>query len=98
VARTDAFINPFYLGDYDTLTTDSTKSTLGFIGAFQIIQSVGGEAPNSVFVPNPDVFAVSSHESELRQRRGFHAVACATLTITFSRREVAASRSCAALI
>jgi len=47
----DTFINPIYLGDYDGLSSDFTKGTSGFIGAFQVINSRG------VFVPNPDVKA-----------------------------------------
>jgi hypothetical protein len=51
IHATDGFINPFYLGDYDGLASDFEKSSPGFIGAFQIINSSG------VFVPNPDVVA-----------------------------------------
>jgi hypothetical protein len=51
IHATDAFINPFYLGDYDGLTSDFERASSGFIGAFQIVNSVG------VFVPNPDVVA-----------------------------------------
>jgi hypothetical protein len=53
---TDAFLVPAYMGDYDTLASDFTRSNRGFIGAFQIINSeLNGE---TVFVPNPDVKAV----------------------------------------
>jgi hypothetical protein len=46
---TDAVINPYYMGDYDTLTTDSTSSSgrPGFLGAFSRQDRYG----------NPDVFA-----------------------------------------
>jgi hypothetical protein len=56
IHATDALINRVYMGDYDTLATDFTRTTTGFIGAFQIINSeLDGE---TVFVPNPDVKAV----------------------------------------
>jgi hypothetical protein len=42
----DAVINPFYLGDYDGLTTDKTGAHSGFFGAFQIQNGL-----------NPDVFS-----------------------------------------
>ncbi len=48
---TDIFINPLYMGDYDTLSSDFTGATRGFIGAFQFINTEG------VFQPNPDVKA-----------------------------------------
>ncbi len=44
---TDALINPFYMGDYDSLTSDFTRANAGFLGAFQIL--VGDY--------NPDVFS-----------------------------------------
>lgn len=50
---TDDQINPFYFGDYDTVSSDGLLSTAGFIGAFQIVSAQGGK----VLVPNPDVFA-----------------------------------------
>ena len=40
-----------YLGDYDTLSSDFTGGTRGFIGAFQFINTT------DVFQPNPDVKA-----------------------------------------
>jgi hypothetical protein len=59
IHATDGFINPFYLGDYDVLASDSTQSSSGFIGAFQMMNTLGGLNGNSTPVPNPDVFAVS---------------------------------------
>jgi len=44
---TDRFINPTYMGDYDSLAGDFTQSRKGFIGAFQVIDKRG----------NPDVDA-----------------------------------------
>jgi hypothetical protein len=53
---TDAILVPAYMGDYDSLASDFTRRNMGFIGAFQIINSeLNGE---TVFVPNPDVKAV----------------------------------------
>ena len=46
---TDALINPAYMGDYDGLTSDFTKGTAGFIGAYEIM-SAGA---------NPDIRAFS---------------------------------------
>jgi hypothetical protein len=46
-----------YMGDYDGLASDATKAMPGFIGAFQIISTVGKTARSDVLVPNPDVFA-----------------------------------------
>jgi hypothetical protein len=43
---TDRLINLFYMGDYDGLTTDNTRSNTGFFGAFQIQSGI-----------NPDVFS-----------------------------------------
>ena len=43
----DTFINPFYMGDYDVLASDTTRGSSGFVGAFQIIDRFG----------NPDVKA-----------------------------------------
>jgi hypothetical protein len=48
---TDIFLNPVYLGDYDTLSSDFIGETRGFIGAFQFINTT------DVFQPNPDVKA-----------------------------------------
>jgi hypothetical protein len=42
---TDRLINLVYMGDYDALTTDSTRANPGFFGAFQIQNGI-----------NPDVF------------------------------------------
>lgn len=53
IHATDDQVNPFYLGDYDTVSSDGFLSTAGFIGAFQIVSAQGGK----VLVPNPDVFA-----------------------------------------
>jgi hypothetical protein len=47
----DVFINPQYLGDYDSLASDSLGGRRGFIGAFQVVSA------QDVFVPNPDVKA-----------------------------------------
>jgi hypothetical protein len=46
---TDAVVNPYYMGDYDTLTTDATASHghHGFLGAFSRQDAYG----------NPDIFA-----------------------------------------
>jgi hypothetical protein len=46
---TDAVVNPYYMGDYDTLTVDSTASSArhGFLGAFSREDRYG----------NPDVFS-----------------------------------------
>jgi hypothetical protein len=65
---TDVQANPYYLGDYDGMTSDSTNSNAGFIGAFQFINSGGNsngdsnsnsqDHGNPALVPNPDVFAV----------------------------------------
>lgn len=43
----DTFINPFYMGDYDSLGSDFTNANSGFVGAFQVIDRRG----------NPDVKA-----------------------------------------
>jgi hypothetical protein len=50
---TDDLINPQYMGDYDTVASDGSKATGGFIGAFQVIAGEGGED----LVPNPRVQA-----------------------------------------
>ena len=44
----DTLIDPFYMGDYDTLASDFTNAHAGFVGAFQVISRRG----------NPDVKAV----------------------------------------
>ena len=44
-AATDGLLNPFYMGDYDTVTSDATRANAGFFNTFQI-QTNG----------NPDVF------------------------------------------
>jgi hypothetical protein len=49
---TDGFINSFYMGDYDQMTSDFLNSTSGFIGAFQTQEGVRG---------NPDAVAYSLH-------------------------------------
>ena len=49
----DAFVNPYYLGDYDGLTADLTAASPGFMGAFGNV-----ELPKGAFVPNQDVFLV----------------------------------------
>jgi hypothetical protein len=45
----DNSINAVYMGDYDTLASDFTEGTRGFVGAFQFINT------KDVFQPNPDV-------------------------------------------
>lgn len=59
IHATDTLINPFYMGDYDVVASDFTRSTLGFIGAFQMMNTLGELNGNSIPVPNPDVFATS---------------------------------------
>jgi len=54
----DFEINTFYMGDYDTLASDSLQTTPGFIGAFQISNTRGGISGNSIPVPNQDVVAI----------------------------------------
>jgi hypothetical protein len=51
IHATDALINPFYMGDYDVLTSDATQVSAGFVGAYQVISTRG----------NPDVVAVKRH-------------------------------------
>jgi hypothetical protein len=58
IHNTDFVIAPDYMGDYDGLASDFTEGTPGFIGAFQMMNTRGGLAGNSILVPNPDVFAV----------------------------------------
>jgi hypothetical protein len=48
----DAYINPDYLGDYDSLASDSTNASPGFQGAYGNVTTAG------VPVPNQDVFLV----------------------------------------
>ena len=50
IHATDAFVDAYYLGDYDQLSSDFTKSNSGFAGAFGAVTTSG------VFVPNQDVF------------------------------------------
>jgi hypothetical protein len=59
IHATDGFINPFYMGDYDSLASNSTQSSPGFLGAFQMMNTRGGLSGNAVPVPNSDVFATS---------------------------------------
>jgi hypothetical protein len=61
IHATDVFVNPFYLGDYDSLAGDFTRASSGFVGAFQFINSRGGILGNKVLVPNSDVKATSFH-------------------------------------
>jgi hypothetical protein len=51
IHATDAFINPLYLGDYDTVASDQTQGSTGFQGAYG---NVTLDAP----VPNQDVFLI----------------------------------------
>lgn len=51
----DDLINPQYMGDYDTVTSDVLKATSGFIGAFQVVAGEGEE--NDILVPNSRVKA-----------------------------------------
>ena len=55
IHATDVFLNPVYLGDYDSLASDFTQATPGFTGAFQFIDGL------KVLVPNPDVKATQFH-------------------------------------
>jgi hypothetical protein len=60
---TDDLINATYMGDYDTVASDTLKTTPGFIGAFQVVvpASPGSctAVPPCVLVPNSDVVARS---------------------------------------
>jgi hypothetical protein len=47
---TDGLVDPHYMGDYDTVTSDSTGVNSGFIGSFQVQNNNRG---------NPDVVAYS---------------------------------------
>jgi hypothetical protein len=49
---TDAFINPFYLGDYDALASDFTMANSGFLGAYSFVNT-------NALVPNQDVGLIS---------------------------------------
>jgi len=51
----DALVNPYYLGDYDTVATDRTKTFTGF-------QSAYGDVSLNAPVPNQDVFLVHIRE------------------------------------
>jgi hypothetical protein len=53
IHATDDLINGFYMGDYDTVASDSLELTSGFIGAFQVVKGAGG----TTLVPNSDVVA-----------------------------------------
>ena len=44
----DTFINPFYLGDYDTVASDLAENDNGFLGAFGFVDM-------NPQVPNQDV-------------------------------------------
>jgi hypothetical protein len=59
IHATDGLINPFYMGDYDSLASSFTRSSPGFIGAFQMMSTLGELGGNLIPVPNADVFAVS---------------------------------------
>jgi hypothetical protein len=48
----DVLVNPLYLGDYDTVTTDQTKASPGFQGAYGRVDGAFGQ----------DVFLVHLHE------------------------------------
>jgi hypothetical protein len=47
----DSFVTPLYLGDYDTVTSDGTKASLGFQGAYARVDGPFGQ----------DVFEVHVH-------------------------------------
>ena len=51
IHATDVFINPYYLGDYDTVVSDRLMMSAGFQGAY-------GKVTVSAPVPNQDVFLV----------------------------------------
>ena len=50
----DVFVNPYYLGDYDTVVSDSLKLLPGLLGAYGTVDFGTG-----AFVPNQNVYAVS---------------------------------------
>jgi hypothetical protein len=54
IHATDAFVNPYYLGDYDTVVGDFLRMSPGLLGAFGNVATQGVFAP--VYVPNQDVF------------------------------------------
>jgi len=45
----DDLANPFYMGDYDTVTGDVQHATSGFVGGFQVVVGENDEnlLPNS---------------------------------------------------
>ncbi|MFL6451122.1 MAG: sialidase family protein [Bryobacteraceae bacterium] len=49
---TDAFINPYYLGDYDSVTSDFAMVSSGFVGAYAFVNT-------AAIVPNQDVGSIS---------------------------------------
>jgi hypothetical protein len=49
---TDALINPFYLGDYDSVTSDFALVNSGFLGAYGFVNT-------NALVPNQDVGLIS---------------------------------------
>jgi len=49
---TDAYINPFYLGDYDAVATDFALVNSGFVGAYGFVNL-------AALVPNQDVGLIS---------------------------------------
>ncbi len=52
IHASDGFINPYYLGDYDSVASDASGANTGFLGAFGPVISGPG-----VLVPNQDVVA-----------------------------------------
>ncbi len=48
----DASINPYYLGDYDSVASDFTQMNTGFVGAFSFVNTLA-------LVPNQDVGVLS---------------------------------------
>jgi hypothetical protein len=48
---TDFEVNPFYMGDYDGLASDSTEANPGFVGAFQFISTRGNPDVRSTRLP-----------------------------------------------
>ena len=50
----DAAVNPYYLGDYDTVVTDASAAAAGFMGAFGDV-----ELPPGALVPNQNVYLVN---------------------------------------
>jgi hypothetical protein len=43
IHATDVLVNPFYMGDYDTLANDKTDANTGFIGSFEV-NNIAGNA------------------------------------------------------